>query len=136
MAKTVEVSFPGGKKVDAKIGDRLIRTDQSVKNGGEGSAPEPFELFLASIATCAGTYALAFCRSRNIPTEGMALRMVCHFDPEARLYRKMTIELTLPPGFPEDHEASIIRSMDLCAVKKHIVNAPEFEIRVRPYEDR
>ncbi len=130
MSTTVEVSFPGGKRVDAKIGDKIIKTDQPVKEGGEGSAPEPFRLFLASIATCAGGYALEFCRARNIPTDGMALTMTCDFDPEVKRYRKMTIDLKLPDGFPKKHEAAIVRSMDLCAVKRHILNAPEFEIRL------
>ena len=57
MSLVIDVQFPGGKKIDAKIGDVLINTDQSVMAGGEGSAPEPFQLFLASIATCAGIYA-------------------------------------------------------------------------------
>ncbi len=129
MSKIVEVGFPGGKQVDARIGDAVIKTDQSVKNGGEGSAPEPFQLFLASIATCSGIYALEFCQARKISTEGMAFTMVCDFDPETRLYKKMTLNLKLPDGFPKKHEAAIIRSMDLCAVKKHIINAPEFEIK-------
>jgi len=56
----VEVSFPGGTKIDAQIGEFMINTDQATANGGDESAPEPFQLFLASIATCAGIYALSF----------------------------------------------------------------------------
>jgi len=128
MIKTVKVAFPGGKKVDTIIDERLIQTDQRAENGGEGSAPEPFELFLASIATCAGIYALSFCQARDISTEGLDLTMVCEKDVEAKLYRKISLNLNLPEGFPAEHEAAIKRSMDLCAVKKHILNAPEFEI--------
>ena len=129
MSKTVEVEFPGGKKVYARIGDTVVKTDQSVKNGGEGSAPEPSQLFLASITTCAGIYALEFCQARKISTEGMAFTMACDFDPETRLYKKMTLDLKLPDGFPKKHEAAIMRAMDLCAVKKHIIDAPEFAIK-------
>jgi len=73
----VEVSFPDGKKIDAQIGEFTINTDQAVANGGDESAPEPFQLFLASIATCAGIYALSFCQSRNIRPDGMSLSMEC-----------------------------------------------------------
>ena len=135
MNKTIKVSFPGGKRVDAKIGDLVIKTDQSIKNGGEGSAPEPFQLFLASIATCAGFYALEFCQARKLATEGMALSMTCDFDPDIKRYKKMTFELKLPDEFPKKFEAAIIRSMDLCAVKKHIINAPEFAIKTGSQEN-
>ena len=68
----VKVSFPDGKKIDATIGEFTINTDQKKENGGDESAPEPFQLFLASIATCAGIYALNFCQARHI------LSMECH----------------------------------------------------------
>ena len=128
MIKTIEVGFPGGKGVDATIDGRLIQTDQRAENGGEGSSPEPFELFLASIATCAGIYALGFCQARDISTEGLGLTMDCEKDLEAKLYKKISLNLNLPEGFPEEHETAIKRSMNLCAVKKHLMNAPEFEI--------
>lgn len=128
MSKVIDVTFPGGLRVDAKIGETLIPTDQPVAAGGDDSAPQPFELFLASLATCAGVYALSFCRSRQVDTEGMTLTMSCDFDPEVKRYTRMKFHLKLPEGFPEKHKESVIRSMDLCTVKKHIVNAPEFEI--------
>ncbi|RLB42479.1 MAG: osmotically inducible protein OsmC [Deltaproteobacteria bacterium] len=129
MSKTVlEVFFPGGKRVDAKIGKFVIKTDQPVWSGGEGSAPEPFQLFLASIATCAGIYAVSFCQSRDISTDGMSLTMECEWDDERRRYKKFSINLKLPKGFDSRYKKAIIRSMDLCAVKKHMIEPPEFEI--------
>jgi uncharacterized OsmC-like protein len=128
MSRMIEVSFPGGKKVDAKIGETLIKTDQSIKNGGDGSAPEPFYLFLASLATCAGFYALMFCQTRDLSIQGMSLSMECTFDPEKKLYDKMQIHLKLPENFPKNHHDAIIRAMDLCAVKRHIKGAPEFTL--------
>jgi ribosomal protein S12 methylthiotransferase accessory factor len=125
---TLEVSFPGGKKVDSSNGKFVIKTDQPVKYGGDGTEPEPFQLFLASIATCAGIYALSFCQSRKIETDGMSLTMECEWDQERKRYRKMGIHLKLPAGFPEKHQKSVIRAMDLCAVKKHMIEPPEFEI--------
>lgn len=125
----VNVTFPGGKKVDSQIGGGLvISTDQSPERGGEGSAPEPFDLFLASIASCAGIFALNFCHSRDLPTEGMNLSMRCIKDPEKKLFSKMILNLELPQDFPEKYRKSIVRAMELCAVKKHMMDAPEFDI--------
>jgi ribosomal protein S12 methylthiotransferase accessory factor len=127
---TVQVSFPGGKRIDARIGDFEIHTDQSVKYGGNASAPEPFDLFLASIATCAGIYAWNFCQSRDLSTEGIGLRMQCVRDESKKLFTEMKLHLTLPEGFPEKYRAGIVRAMELCAVKRHIHEAPEFSIEI------
>ena len=124
----VEVSFPDGKKIDAKIGEFTINTDQAIANGGDESAPEPFQLFLASIATCAGIYALSFCQSRNIRPDGMALSMECEWDEDKKRYPKMSINLKLPEGFDEKYRKAVVLSMDLCSVKKHMMDPPEFEI--------
>ncbi len=77
METRIKVGFPGGKAVKAQIGESIILTDQSVVNGGEGAAPEPFALFLASIGTCAGFYALSFCEQRGISADELSLEMVC-----------------------------------------------------------
>lgn len=132
MERILNVRFSGGKKVDVEVGSTIVRTDQSREHGGEGSAPEPFDHFLASIAACTGVYALEFCAARGLPTEGMGLRMACERDQKLKRYTRMTLELTLPDGFPEKFRPAIIRAMDLCAVKRHIVNPPEFEIRTVP----
>jgi ribosomal protein S12 methylthiotransferase accessory factor len=128
MSKIIEVNFPEGKRVNAEIDGRIIYTDQSVQTGGEGTAPEPFQLFLASIATCAGFYALNFCQARQISTEGMSLSMTCDFDRDVKLYTHIKISLDLPKNFPETYKDAIIRAMDLCAVKKHLLNSPEFVV--------
>lgn len=128
MSEPITVSFPGGKKVDVEVRGTTIRTDQSVKNGGEGSAPEPFSLFLASIVACAGVYALEFCRARGISTEGLAVSMRGERDPETKRFTKFRIEVKAPEGFPDKYREAIRRAVDLCSVKKHIVNPPEFEV--------
>jgi putative redox protein len=128
MSGKIDVTFPGGKRVNATIGGMLIRTDQTVENGGTGTAPEPFQLFLASIATCAGIYALEFCRARELSSERMTLTMHCEWDEKKHAIEKMTIDLKLPPGFPDRYRKAIVRVMDLCSVKKHILNPPEFVI--------
>lgn len=124
--ESVAVEFPGGKRVDVRIGGFTIQTDQSVKNGGAGSAPEPFDLFLSSLASCAGIYALNFCQSRNLPTEGLALNMSCLRDDKSKLITRMTFRLTLPEGFPDKYRAGIQRAMELCTVKRHMQDSPEF----------
>ncbi len=128
--KYIEVHFPGGKCVDAKVGNFHIQTDQSVKAGGQASAPEPFDLFLASIATCAGIFAVNFCESRHIDTSGMELRMESDWDKKKHLITCMRLILSLPQGFPEKYRGSIVKAMGLCTVKRHMLDAPEFDIRL------
>jgi len=122
------VTFPGGKRVDAQYKGFTIRTDQSPAGGGEGSAPEPFDLFLASIATCAGIYVKGYCDARQIPTEGLAIEMSVERDLERRRVAKLALEIKLPAGFPEKHKDAVVRAAELCAVKKHIFEPPEFVI--------
>lgn len=124
----IEVTFPGGKRVDANLAGRVIRTDQPASLGGEDSAPAPFDLFLASIATCAGIYVLGFCQARNLSTEGLALRQRVDIDPETKLPRRVRIEIDLPHGFPERYRTAITRAAENCKVKKTIAAAPIFEV--------
>ena len=128
MKMAMDVSFPGGKRVDARIGNMLVPTDQSKENGGEGTAPEPFQLFLVSIATCAGIYALEFCNLREIKTDGMLLTMNCEFDEKQHVCERLRIDLKLPFRFPEKYKKAVVRSMDLCSVKRHMLRPPEFFI--------
>ncbi len=124
----IDVTFPGGKRVDANFKGFTVPTDQAVYAGGDGSAPAPFDVFLSSIATCAGIYALGFCQSKEISTEGLKLTLDVEKNKETNLIGKISMNLTLPDGFPEKYKSAIIRSMDLCAVKKHMLTPPDFEI--------
>ncbi len=126
--KDITVSFPGGKRVDAHYDGRTVETDQSVKNGGEGSAPEPFDLFFVSMATCVGIYVLEFCNSRKLNTEGLGVNLKAERDPEKKLFTPIRIEVTLPQEFPEKYQKAILRTANLCTVKKHIITAPEFDV--------
>ena len=126
MSGKIDVTFPGGKRVNATIGGMVIRTDQAPENGGEGTAPEPFQLFLASIGTCAGVYALEFCLAREIPTAEMTLSMSCEYDEKDLTVQRVHLDLKVPPGFPEKYKKAVIRVMDRCSVKRHIMNPPEF----------
>jgi uncharacterized OsmC-like protein len=126
--KDITVSFPGGKRVDAHYGDRVVQTDQSAKNGGEGSAPEPFDLFFVSMATCVGIYVLEFCTARNLDITGLGVRLISDKDPDKKRFDPIRIQITLPQGFPDKYKKAILRSADLCTVKKHITTPPQFEL--------
>lgn len=129
MANDMIVTFGGGKKVNAEFNGFTIKTDQGVYAGGEGSAPEPFALFLASIGTCAGIFVLSFCQSRGIPTEGIRLVQGHEARESGRGIGRITITIELPPDFPEKYKDAVINAANLCAVKRHIMEPPVFEVR-------
>jgi ribosomal protein S12 methylthiotransferase accessory factor len=126
----IKITFPGGKKVDAEVADMTVRTDQPVKYGGDGTAPSPFEHFLASIGTCAGIFVLGFCQKRDIPTEGITLTQRMEYVPADKGMKlgNILININLPAGFPEKYRDAIVRVADQCAVKKTIMEPPEFEV--------
>ncbi|MGB9835493.1 MAG: OsmC family protein [Candidatus Saccharicenans sp.] len=126
--RQIKVTFAGNLKVMAEYQGFQILTDQPVYAGGDGSAPAPFDLFLASLATCAGYYVLAFCRQRGLSTEGIFLTMEMEKGPASRLIEKIKINIHLPADFPDKYKEAVIRAADQCAVKNHILNAPKFEI--------
>ncbi|MBI5514145.1 MAG: OsmC family protein [Deltaproteobacteria bacterium] len=130
----ITVSFPGGKRVDARIGAHLVRTDQPASLGGEDSAPGPFDLFLASLATCAGVYALGFCQARGLSTEGLGLTLQATPDPATGLPSRVRLELSLPEGFPERYRPAILRAAEGCKVKKTLQTQPPIEVALAPPE--
>ncbi|MFU8827132.1 MAG: OsmC family protein [Brevefilum sp.] len=125
------IDFPGGARVDAHFGPYTVMTDQPPAGGGQGEAPTPFAMFLASMGTCAGIYVLGFCQQRGLPTEGIHIIQRVHRDFLTGMVGKIDFEIQVPPEFPEKYHASLIRSAQLCAVKKHLENPPEFEITTR-----
>ena len=126
---TLSISFPGGVAVDATFKGHTVRTDQP-RPLGDDSAMSPFDLFLASIGTCMGFYALRFCQERDIPTEGLALTLDTVRDQERKRVATMKIALRLPPDFPDKYIESIHRAIDQCAVKRHLIEPPDFELSV------
>jgi len=122
------VDFPGGDRVNAHFGPYTVMTDQPSPNGEAGSAPTPFSLFLASIATCAGIYVLGFCKQRNLPTEGMRIIQRSNTNKMTGMVENVDLEIQIPAGFPEKYLPSLVRSAELCAVKKHIEKPPEFNV--------
>jgi len=125
------IDFPGGARVDAHFGPYTVKTDQPPAGGGEGSAPAPFSLFLASIGTCAGIYVLGFCRQRGLPTENIKIVQRVHSNPMSGMVERIDLEIQVPPDFPQKYYDSLIRSAELCAVKKHLENPPVFEVTTK-----
>lgn len=122
------VRLPGGSRVEAQWRGFTIPTDQPVHAGGANSAPSPFDLFLASLATCAGYYVLAFCQERKIPTEGLTLVQTMERGPKSKLIEMVKIEIRLPAGFPAKYKDAVIKAADQCAVKAHMAFPPDFQI--------
>ena len=123
----MNIDFPGGARVDAHFGSFTVATDQPPA----ASAPSPFELFLASIGTCAGIYVLGFCNKRNLPVEGIRIVERVHHDPLSGMVGNIELEIQVPASFPEKYRDSLIRSAELCAVKKHLEKPPKFDITTK-----
>lgn len=128
------IDFPGGAQVDAHFRGHTIETDQPAGGGGEDSAPMPFEVFLASIGTCAGIYILGFCRQRGIPTDGVRIVQRNNRNPFNGALDKVDLEIQVPPSFPKQYHSALIRSAELCLVKKTLENPPQFDIVTKEVE--
>ncbi len=102
----------------------VIKTDQLERDGGTGRHPAPFDYFLSSIGTCAGLYVYRFCQQREISTDGIELVLSTKRDPDKGMLGEINIEIKLPDDFPDKYKSAVIRSADLCAVKKHILDPP------------
>ena len=129
------VIFPGNKRVDVKFKDFLVKTDQSKKNEGDETAPEPFALFLASLASCAGIYAKSFCDTRELNTEGMNLELTPYFKKGQKHMYKIEITLHVNQKFPEKYIKPIIKAMSACAVKNQLNPEIGSDIRVAYLEE-
>ncbi len=113
-----------GDRVDATSDDGVtITTDQ------HRPAVSPFELFLASIGTCAGFYISNFCRRRNIPVDGISIRQRLEVDTGSGMVTGVVIEVGLPPSFPGQYREAVLRSAQACTVKKHLEHPPSIEVR-------
>lgn len=120
------IDFPGGAKVDAHFDMYTVKTDQPPMGGGEGSAPTPFAVFLASIGTCAGIYVLGFCRQRGLSIEGVRIIQRVQRNPLTGMVETIDLEIQVPPEFPQKYYDALVRSAEQCAVKKHLENPPKF----------
>lgn len=124
------IDFPGGQRVDAHFKGFMVPTDQPPA----ASAPTPFDLFLASIGTCAGIYVLGFCQQRGLSTNGIQIVQRTHTDAATGMVAEIDIEIHVPPSFPAKYYESLVRSAELCKVKKHLEHPPTFNVRTRVSE--
>ncbi len=126
----IEIYYTGARKVNADIDGFTVSTDQSMQSGGEGSAPTPFSLFLASLGTCAGIYVKSFCDQRGIDTSKVRLNMDYQYDNVQKTISKFILNIYVPADFPEQYDVAVIKTASLCAVKRHLNPAIENEINV------
>ena len=124
----MRIRLTGNKKVVSEFLGFQVASDQPLEDGGNGTAPSPFQLFLASLGTCAGFFVLSFCQKRGIPTEGIELTQSAQWDSTLHLVTKVLLEIRVPAGFPEKYRDSLVSAANLCTVKRHLQQPPAFEI--------
>ena len=127
MSMSMDISFPGGRKVYSDYKGFTIKTDQSKKDGGDNTAPTPSDLFFASVGACMGLYALDFCNKRKIDPGQLKLSVEVQSHDKTRLVEEMIFNIDLAPEFPQKYDSALIRSMKLCYLKKHFEYPPQFE---------
>lgn len=125
------IGLIGKKQVEIEIKGFRIKTDQPIADGGDASAPSPFDLFIASIGTCAGFFIQSYCQARAISTEGLELIAHVERDEVKHLVSKISIEIVMPSDFPEKHRLGLISAVNACTVKKHLQNPPIIEAFTR-----
>ncbi|MFD0930691.1 OsmC domain/YcaO domain-containing protein [Methylophilus glucosoxydans] len=124
----VKVNFLDKLRLEAKFDDFTVIADQPIRYKGDGSAPGPFDYFLASSALCAAYFVKLYCSTRNIPTENIRLSHNNIVDPEDRYKQIFKIQIELPADISEKDRIGILRSIDRCTVKKVVQTGPEFVI--------
>lgn len=124
----IKVNFLENLRLEAKFDDFTVTADQPIRYKGDGSAPSPFDYFLASSALCAAYFVKVYCKARDIPTEDIRLSQNNIVDPENRYNQIFQIQVELPDDISEKDRAGILRSIDRCTVKKVVQTEPEFKI--------
>jgi len=127
----IEVNLLEGQKLQASFGDHQIISDQGVAVGGNAQHPEPFDYFLASMPLCAAFYMRRFCQQREISTDGLkVVQNNENISEDDKYKKKITLEVTLPEGFPKKYNKAILAAANTCTVKKVIQAMPEFDISI------
>ncbi|WP_448547672.1 OsmC domain/YcaO domain-containing protein [Thalassotalea fusca] len=124
----IKVNFLDNLRIEAKFDDFTVIADQPIRYKGDGSAPSPFDYFLASSALCAAYFVRVYCLSRDIPTDNIRLSQNNIVDPENRYNQIFQIQVELPESISEKDREGILRSIDRCTVKKVVQTGPEFRI--------
>lgn len=124
----IKVNFLDNLRLEAKFDDFTVITDQPIRYKGDGTAPSPFDYFLASSALCAAYFVRVYCLSHDIPTENIRLSQNNIVDPENRYNQIFQIQVELPESISDKDRQGILRSIDRCTVKKVVQAGPEFDI--------
>ena len=124
----IKVNYLDNLRQEAKFDDFTVIADQPIRYKGDGSAPGPFDYFLASSALCAAYFVKVYCLARDIPTDNIRLSQNNIVDPENRYKQIFKIQVELPSDISEKDRQGILRSIDRCTVKKVIQTGPEFII--------
>ena len=128
METTYPITLAGGSKVNITMRNFTIATDQPVSDGGENSAPSPFELFLASLGACAGYFVVAFCNARKILVDGIKMSQTVVRNEMTHMVEKVLINIQLPKEFPEKYKEAVLRAAESCTVKKHLAAPPQVQL--------
>jgi ribosomal protein S12 methylthiotransferase accessory factor len=121
----LDITLHDDDRVDARFDGVEVVTRQ------DGTAPAPFDLFLASIGTCSGYYVGQFCRRRGIGTDGIRIRQTAIRDADSGMVVRIDVDVLLPPGFPDKYRAAVVRAAESCSVKKHLAAPPEIRVSAR-----
>jgi ribosomal protein S12 methylthiotransferase accessory factor len=124
----IKVNFLDNLRLEARFDDFTVIADQPIRYKGDGSAPGPFDYFLASSALCAAYFVKLYCETRNIPTDNIRLSQNNIVDPENRYNQIFKIQVELPADISDKDRQGILRSIDRCTVKKVVQAGPEFVI--------
>ena len=124
----IKVNFLDNLRLEAKFDDFTVISDQPIRYKGDGSAPSPFDYFLASSALCAAYFIKVYCKTRDISTENIRLSQNNIVDPDDRYNQIFQIQVELPDDISAKDRDGILRSIDRCTVKKVVQTGPEFKI--------
>ncbi|MBE9397660.1 OsmC domain/YcaO domain-containing protein [Pontibacterium sp. N1Y112] len=124
----IKVNFLDNLRLEAKFDDYTVIADQPIRYKGDGSAPSPFDYFLASSAMCAAYFVKVYCKARDIPTDDIHISQNNIVDPENRYNQIFQIQVELPESISDKDRQGILRAIDRCTVKKVVQEGPEFKI--------
>ncbi|MCF8332475.1 MAG: OsmC family protein [Bacteroidales bacterium] len=116
----MEIFFEKNKQVFAKDGLFTIKTDQPEEAGGDNQYPEPFKMFLSSLGTCAGVNIKNFCDERGLDASQVKLEQKMKYHPHKKIISEFKLKIHIPDDFPKKYDNALIKSAELCAVKRHL----------------
>ena len=125
----IQIKFARNFQIEADLGAIKIMSDQSKESGGDGTAPNPYQYFVASIGLCVAHYVNAFCKQRNLPTEDIGITESVLVDQSSGKTSFKTV-IKLPASFPEKYREPLLKAAEGCKVKKAIQSAPDFKLEL------